>query len=117
MSDGSSPGNDPSLTYGVYNIQVDATLQDSSFTTVTDAFNFQLDIDCCALPTVVTAPTVAAASYTYSIGDAVLAISLSGPWTSDKSCCTPSTGVPLIVSLPGGDAPPSGLFTVSNANQ
>ena len=94
MSDGSSPGNDPSLTYGIYNVQVDATLQDSSFTTVTGAFNFQLDIDCCAPPTVVTAPTVTATSYTYGIGDATLAISLSGPWTSDKSCCTLSTGVP-----------------------
>lgn len=91
-------------------------LPDSSFTTQTDAFTFTLDIDCCAPPTVTTAPTVSSSTYTYNIGDA-LTVNLSGPWSSDNACCTLSADVPVIVSDPGGIAPPADLFTVLNNNQ
>jgi len=115
-SSGESLGYNAAFTYGVYNIQVDAMLQDSSFTTQTDAFSFQLDIDCCAPPTVMTSPTVTSSTYTYTIGDA-LTINLSGPWTSDNDCCSLGADVPLILSDPGGDAPPSGMFSVLNNNE
>ena len=115
-SSGESLGYNAAFTYGVYNIQVDAMLQDSSFTTQTDAFSFQLDIDCCAPPTVITSPTVTSSTYTYTIGDA-LTINLSGPWTSDNDCCSLGADVPLILSDPGGVAPPAGMFTVLNNNE
>ena len=115
-SDGSSPGYDATFTYGVYNIQVDAMLQDSSFTEQINAFTFQLNIDCCAPPTVITSPTVPSPTYTYNIGDA-LTVNLSGPWVADNGCCTLSTNAPVIVSDPGGVAAPTGLFTFQNNNE
>ena len=120
-SDGTSLGYDASYTYGLVNIQVDAMLQDSSFTKQTNAFTFTLNIDCCAPPTVITAPTVPAATYTYNIGDA-LTVNLSSAWAvlplGTNTCCDAAltTSVPVIVSDPGGVAPPAGLFTFQNNN-
>lgn len=73
-----------------------------------------ITFDCCAAPTVLTAPTTTATSFDYFIGDTTLNIPLSGTWTSDAlkddltDCCT--LDIDTYTFVPTA---PAGLFTVS----
>ena len=64
----------------------------------------------------ITVPTVPQSSYIYDIGK-TLTVSLSGAYSADNACCTNSISAQaIIVTDPGGVAPPAGLFTVSADN-
>ena len=50
--------------------------------------SFDLVIDCCMAPTVITAPLLPQSSYLYRIGDPALVINLSADaWLGDNACC------------------------------
>lgn len=63
----------------------------------------------------ITVPTVPQSSYIYDIGK-TLTVSLSAAYSADNACCTPTTSAPIIVTDPGGVAPPAGLFTIAADN-
>ena len=52
-----------------------------------EAFRFTLVIDCCAAPTLIKAPNIGQSLFEYMIGSPALDISVSGPYTSDSTCC------------------------------
>ena len=112
--DGSSPGYDASHFYGKYTISVSAQLQGVSSIYV-PAFTFILDVDCCASPTILTAPTIAQALYTYDVNTVgtTLNIPLTGSYTGDNACC--SSLAVAAPSITPADTH-SSIFTFSNAN-
>ena len=67
-ADGLPIGYDPSNDYGTYQFTVKGVLDDGAFTTQ-DALTLDMIFDCCAGSTIVTAPTLAQATYVYSIGE------------------------------------------------
>jgi len=111
MRDGSAPGYSSTYAYTTTSITAMATLPNSVFTTQT-AFSFNMVLDCCAPPTVISAPTPAS-GYTYTIGKTAENI-LLGPWVGNNACCSlsPQT-VTIDTDPPGGAAAPAGLFTVA----
>ena len=68
--------------------------------------------DCCASPTVITAPSPVQATYEYWIGDTQLNIGLAGDWTGDNACCTRSPDTYTFIDSSSATAP-AGLFTVA----
>ena len=81
-----------------------------------EAFKFNLVIDCCTTPTLITAPTIGQFYYPYTIGQATpLDISLSGFYTSDNDCCGSfAPSVPIITPIEPTANPPPNLFTQLN---
>ena len=110
LKDNSAPGFDPSFTYGLYTILIKGFLFDSN-QTETDNFTFDLDVNCCMSPTVITAPSMTISSYSYAVSMSALIVTLPGDWTGDNSCCTVSAGSTSI-----SPSPPAGLFTVAGDN-
>ena len=110
LSDNSTPGYNASFTYGLYTILVKGILLDSNYSEQSN-FTFDLELNCCASPTVISAPSMTVTSYSYEVGASSLVVSLSGDWTGDNSCCTVPAGSTSV-----SPSPPAGIFTVAGDN-
>ena len=93
---------------GTYTISVIAIIPDDNSMKIKEAFSFNLQIDCCASPTIITSPSTAFLAYEYTIGEPVLDIALNGSYTSDNTCCGSIPVAPLVISQL---VPPIGMFT------
>lgn len=90
-----------------YLINVFGVLPDRVSTTQL-AFSVNLIMDCCAFPTVITAPTTPFTQYEYTIGKPMIQIPLSGVYIGDNTCCSFLEQGPTIIPIPT-----AGLFEIS----
>lgn len=110
LIDNSSPGYDALFDYGTYTVAVIGVLQDNSHMTQ-QALTFNIVIDCCVLPTVISGPSAGAALYTYNVDALTMSIPLIGSYAGDNACCAITSNAPTIVPIS-----PAGLFTLSTDN-
>ena len=110
---GRIPGFIGDIVPGSYLIQVTGVVPESPFQTQ-EAFTVTIVIDCCASPTIITAPSTLWSAFTYKIGGAAKYISLSAPnYISDNSCCiVPQLQTPTFTPVAPATTPPIGLFDV-----
>ena len=85
-------------------------------TQIEKALNFNIKINCCYYPTVITAPVTEDGMiyYGYKIGDLPRSIKLinsdgsAASWKGNNSCC--SAAISSVIVTP---SPPAGMFTLN----